>query len=82
VQPSHRGGSIARQGAENLAFARRKRSSGLFKSGLSHDELRQVGACSVFGLRDEVCGVRLHQSIHRGLLAAVARVVVLGAIRR
>jgi hypothetical protein len=36
------------------------------------DELRQVGACSVLGLRDEGRGVLLHQAVKRGLLRAVA----------
>ena len=46
------------------------------------DELRQVGAGSVFGLRDEGCGVLLHQAVQRGLFRAVAIVVDRGAIRR
>ena len=39
------------------------------------NELRQVGACSVFGLGDEGRGVLLHQAVQRGLFRAVALVV-------
>lgn len=46
------------------------------------DELRQVGACSIFGLRDEGRSVLLHQAVQRGLLRAVALVMDPGAIRR
>jgi hypothetical protein len=49
---------------------------------LIFDELRQVGACSVFGLRDEGRGVLLNQAVQRGLLGAVPLVVDRGAIRR
>ena len=63
-------------------FARHKQSTGLFVSGLSLDELRQVGAGSVFGLGEESRGVLLHQSVQRGLFRAVALVVDRGAIRR
>jgi hypothetical protein len=44
------------------------------------DELRQVGAGSVFGLGEEGRGVLLHQAVQRGLLRAVALVVDRGAI--
>ena len=44
-------------------------------SGLSLDEVRQVGAGSVFGLGEESRGVLLHQSVQRGLFRAVALVV-------
>ena len=44
------------------------------------DELRQVGAGSVFGLGEERRCVLLHQAVQRGLLGAVARVVDRGAI--
>ena len=33
---------------------------------LVFDELRQVGAGSVFGLGEEGCGVLLHQAVQRG----------------
>ena len=46
------------------------------------DELRQIGACSVFGLRDEGRGVLLHQAVQRGLFRAASLVVDRGAIRR
>ena len=46
------------------------------------DELRQVGAGSVFGLGEEGCGVLLHQAVQRGLFRAVALVVDRGAIPR
>ena len=46
------------------------------------NELRQVGACSVFGLGDEGRGVLLHQAVQRGLFRAVALVVNSSAIRR
>ena len=49
---------------------------------LVFDELRQVGAGSVFGLGEEGCGVLLHQAVQRGLLRAVTLVVDRGAIRR
>ena len=49
---------------------------------LVFDELRQVGAGSVFGLGEESRGVLLHQSVQRGLLRAVALVVDRSAIRR
>jgi hypothetical protein len=45
------------------------------------DELRQVGASSVFGLGEEGCGVLLHEAVWRGLFRAVALVVDRGAIR-
>jgi len=45
------------------------------------DELRQVGASSVFGLGEEGRCVLLHQSVQRGLFRAVAIVVDRGAIR-
>ena len=51
-------------------------------SGLSLDELRQVGAGSFFGLGEEGRGVLLHQAVQRGLLRAVALVVNRCAIRR
>ena len=63
-------------------FARHKQSTGLFVSGPSLDELRQVGAGSVFGLGEESRGVLLHQAVQRGLFRAVALVVDRGAIRR
>ena len=44
------------------------------------DELRQVGANSVFGLGEELRGMLLHPAVKRGLLGAVARVVGRGAI--
>jgi hypothetical protein len=43
------------------------------------DELRQVGASSVFGLGEEGYGVLLHKAVWRGLLRAVALVVDRGA---
>ena len=46
------------------------------------DELRQIGACSVFGLRDEGRGVLPHQAVQRGLLRAMTLVVNGCAIRR
>ena len=46
------------------------------------DELRQVGAGSVLGLREEGRGVLLHQAVQRGLFRAVPLVVDRGAIRR
>ena len=49
---------------------------------LVFDELRQVGAGSVFGLGEEGRGVLLKQAVQRGLLWAVAIVVDRGAIRR
>ena len=49
---------------------------------LFFDELRQVGAGSVFGLRDEGRGVLLHQAVQRGLLRAVTLALDPGAIRR
>ena len=60
------------------------RQDAAFEEGveLVLDELRQVGACSVFGLGEEGRGVLLHQSVQRGLLRAVALVVDRGAIRR
>ena len=45
-------------------------------------KLRQVGAGSGFGLGEEGRGVLLHQAVQRGLLGAVALVVIRGAIRR
>ena len=63
-------------------FARHKQSTGLFVSGLSLHELRQVGTGSVFGLGEEGRSVLLHQAVQRGLLRAVALVVNRGAIRR
>ncbi len=47
---------------------------------LVFDELRQVGAGSVFGLGEESRCMLLHQAVQRGLLRAVARVVHQGAI--
>jgi hypothetical protein len=49
---------------------------------LVFDELRQVGASSVFGLGEEGCGVLLHQAVQLGLFRAVALVVDRVAIRR
>ena len=49
---------------------------------LVFDELRQVGAGSVFGLGEEGRGVLLNQAVQRGLFRAVALVVDRGAIRR
>ena len=49
---------------------------------LVFDELRQVGAGSVFGLGEEGRGVLLNQVVRRGLLRAVALVANRGAIRR
>ena len=49
---------------------------------LSLDELRQVSACSVFGLGDEGRGQLLHQAVQRGLFRTVSLVVDRGAIRR
>ena len=49
---------------------------------LVFDELRQVGAGSVFRLGKEGRRVLLHQAVHRGLFRAVAIVVDRGAIRR
>ena len=49
---------------------------------LVFDELRQVGAGSVFGLGEEGRGVLLYQAVERGLFRAVAFVVDQGAIRR
>jgi hypothetical protein len=46
------------------------------------DELRQIGACSVFGPRTEGRGVLLHRAVQRGLFLAVSLVVDRGAIRR
>ena len=46
------------------------------------DELRQVGAGSVFGLGKESRGVLLHQAVQRGLFRAVALVVNRGTLRR
>ena len=48
---------------------------------LVFDELRKVGACSVFGLGEEGRGVLLHQAVQRGLLGAVAHVVNGGTVR-
>ena len=48
---------------------------------LVFDELRKVGAGSVFGLGEEGRGVLLNPAVQRGLLRAVARVVNRGAIR-
>ena len=55
-----------------------------FQEGLElvFDELRQVGAGSVFGLNKEGRGVLLHQAVQRGLFRAMAFVVDRGAIRR
>ena len=49
---------------------------------LVFDELRQVGAGSVFGLGKEGRGVLLHQAVKRGLFRAVTLVVNWGAVRR
>jgi hypothetical protein len=49
---------------------------------LVFDELRQVGACSVFGLDDEGRGVLPHQAVQRGLFRAVALLVDRSASRR
>ena len=49
---------------------------------LVFDELRQVGAGSVFGLGEESRGVLLHKAVQRGLLRAVALAVDRSAIRR
>jgi hypothetical protein len=49
---------------------------------LVFDELRQVGAGSVFGLGEEGGSVLLHQAVQRGLFRAVAFAVDRGAIRR
>lgn len=49
---------------------------------LVFDELRQVGAGSVFGLGEEGCDALLHQAGQRGLFRAVARAMDPGAIRR
>jgi hypothetical protein len=46
------------------------------------DELRQVGAGSVFGLGEEGHGVFLHQAVQRCLFRAVALEMDRGAIRR
>jgi hypothetical protein len=46
------------------------------------NELRQVGACSVFGLGEEGRGVLLQQTVQRGLFRAVALVVDRGASGR
>ena len=46
------------------------------------DELRQVGAGSVFGLGEEGRRVLQYQAVQRGLFRAVALVVDRGAIRR
>lgn len=46
------------------------------------DELRQVGAGSVFGLGEEGRAVLPHQAVRRSLFRAVALTVVRGAIRR
>ena len=46
------------------------------------DELRRVGAYSVFGLRDEGRGVLQQAAVQQGLLRAVALVLNRGAIRR
>ena len=60
------------------------RQDAAFEEGveLVFDELRQVGAGSVFGLCKEGRGVLLNQAVQRGLLGAVALVVNRGAIRR
>jgi hypothetical protein len=44
------------------------------------DELRQVDACSAFGLGNEGRGVLLHQAVQRGLFRAVAFMVNARAI--
>ena len=49
---------------------------------LVFDELRQVGAGSVFRLGKEGRRGLLHQAVQRGLFRAVAIVVDRGAIRR
>ena len=49
---------------------------------LVFDELRQVGAGSVFGLGEEGRGVLLHQAVQGRLFRAVAIVVNRGTIRR
>jgi hypothetical protein len=46
------------------------------------NELRQIGAYSVFGLGDEGRGVLLHQAVQRGLFRAVALAVNSSAIGR
>jgi hypothetical protein len=61
-------------------FARHKQSTGLFVSGLSLDEARQIATGAGFGVRDEAGDVLLHQAIQRGLLRTVAFVVDRGAI--
>ena len=60
------------------------RQDAAFKEGveLVFDELRQLGAGSVFGLGEEGRCVLLHQAVQRGLFRAVALVVDRGAIRR
>ena len=46
------------------------------------DELRQVGAGSVFGPGDEGRGVPLHQAVQRGLFRVITLLVNRSAIRR
>ena len=46
------------------------------------DELREVSACDVFGLRDEGRGVLLHEAVQRDLCRAVALAMDPGAFRR
>ena len=60
------------------------RQDAAFEEGveLVFDELRQLGAGSVFGLSEESRGVLLHQAVQRGLFRAMAFVVDRGAIRR
>ncbi len=63
-------------------FTRHKQSTGLFVSGLSFDELRQIGAGLSLSLREESRRVLLHQTVQRGLFLAMTIVVDRGAIRR
>ena len=60
------------------------RQDAAFEKGveLVFDELRQVGAGSVFGLSEESRGVLLRQVVQHGLFRAVALAVDRGAIRR
>ena len=63
-------------------FARHKQSTGLFVSGLSLDEPRQLSPGAGLGVGDEAGRMLLHQAIRRSLLRAVAFVVERDAIGR
>jgi len=87
----HKPRSFATEGAQHVeptvGAAQAQEAMGqdaAFEEGVEPilDELRQVGAGSVFGLGEEGHGVFLHQAVQRGLFRAVALVMDLGAIRR